>query len=245
MYEIECFWSSCWSGNIPALSLFFYQRLTIAIFLTSFFFPNSFWRVDYHIPPLSAPPSLTPLPPPPPPNPHTNVQWHATGSTQSSLLPTAQREGSPKNTSPYPPFLFTPPPVPTAVPHVDMTPWPPLPHIVSICHREGKEGGCLKGHSWQEAAPPWDITHFFTGGEDRMPRAIEPFAKKLSRLYISPGPKNFPSKLWCFGGFFWCCLFCYYHYDNNFTVVYELDSFLRWSSKNIEWQTEWPSPSAG
>lgn len=202
MYEIECFWSFCWSGNIPALSLFFYQRLTIAIFLTSFFFPNSFWRVDYHIPPLSAPPSLPPLPPPAPQPPHKRA---VTRNGVHTFVAVTDRTagGFPQNTSPYPPFLFTPPPVPTAVPHVDMTPWPPLPHIVSICHREGKGGGCLKGHSWQEAAPPCERYHpFLHRGEDRMPRAIEPFAKKLSRLYISPDPKNFPSKLWCFGGFF-------------------------------------------
>lgn len=185
MYEIECFWSFCWSGNIPALSLFFYQRLTIAIFLTSFFFPNSFWRVDYHIPPLSAPPS-------PPPNPHTNVQWHATGSTQSSLLPTAQWEDSPKNTSPYPPFLFTPPPVPTAVPHVDMTPWPPLPHIVSICHREGKGGGVSKGTQLTGGCPPVRYHPFLHGGRRQDAESHRTLCQKTVPPLHFPRPKKLP-----------------------------------------------------
>ena len=105
----------------------FIKGLTISIFLASFFFPNSSWRVDYHIPPVPVPQ--------PPPSSHTNTQRRAAGPL---CQPTAQEQRVPK-TLPLPPPL---PPYPMWIRPRD----PAATHSVHL-----PQGGWVRG-VWRDTA---------------------------------------------------------------------------------------------
>lgn len=132
------------------------------------------------------PPCLLPAPQPPHKRAVTRNGVHTVVAVTDRTA-----GGFPQKHFPLPPFPFHP-----ASSAYRCTPCgydpvtPTATHSVHLPQRGW--GGVSKGTQLTGGCPPREISPISSrgGGEDRMPRAIEPFAKKLSRLYISPAQKT-------------------------------------------------------